>query len=100
MNKKAMLYIPIMVAVSIAAGIVIGNMLKQNSQTVFSGMGYNQPNKIATILDLIDQGYVDSINTNSIVEKTIPEILKNLDPHSTYIPAQNMQEVQELSLIH
>jgi carboxyl-terminal processing protease len=44
---------------------------------------------------LVEQGYVDSVNTASIVEKTIPEILKNLDPHTTYIPARDMQEVEE-----
>ena len=38
---------------------------------------------------------MDSVNTNNIVEQTIPEILKNLDPHTTYIPARNMLEVEE-----
>ncbi|MCF6358928.1 MAG: S41 family peptidase, partial [Draconibacterium sp.] len=52
-------------------------------------------NKISTILNLIDNGYVDSVNTKSIVEQTIPEMLKNLDPHTTYIPAKNMVKVQE-----
>lgn len=52
-------------------------------------------NKITTVLNLIDKGYVDSINTSSLIEQTIPEILANLDPHTTYIPAKNMVEVQE-----
>jgi carboxyl-terminal processing protease len=98
MNKKITLLIPLLVGVSIAIGIVIGNMLKNNSHPSLagmSGMTFSRPNKITTILDLIEEGYVDSVNTSSIVEKTIPEILKNLDPHTTYIPARNMQEVQE-----
>ena len=95
MNKRTTIIIPLLIAVSVAAGILIGNMLKQNSQPVLGHLGLNKPNKITTILDLVDEGYVDSVNTSSIVEETIPEILKNLDPHTSYIPAKQMKEVQE-----
>lgn len=96
MNKRTIIIIPLLIAVSVAAGILIGNRLQQNSRPVYNPLGYeNQPTKLTTILDLIDQGYVDSVNTSDIVEKTIPEILENLDPHSAYIPAKQMQGVQE-----
>lgn len=95
MNKKTLIIIPLLIAVSVAAGIVIGNLLRQNSQPIFSPIGHSKPNKLSTILKLVESGYVDSVNTNDIIEKTIPEILENLDPHTAYIPAQNMQEVQE-----
>jgi carboxyl-terminal processing protease len=95
MNKKATLIIPLLIAVSVASGILIGNLLNRNSQTGFVGFGVEKSNKISTILQLVEQGYVDSVNTASIIEKTIPEILKNLDPHTTYIPARDMQEVEE-----
>lgn len=85
-----------LVAASIAAGILIGNLLNQNSQIIHSPiMGYSRPNKITTILQLIENGYVDSVNSKEIIEQTIPDLLKHLDPHTAYIPAQNMQEVQE-----
>ncbi len=96
MNKKTIIIIPLLVAVSIAAGIFIGNLLNQNTKIIQSPiMGYSRPNKLATILQLIENGYVDSVNASNIVEETIPEILKNLDPHTAYIPARNMQEVHE-----
>lgn len=95
MNKKTIIIIPLLIAISVAAGIVIGNLLKQNSQPAFSPLGHAKPNKLTSILRLIENGYVDSVNTSEIIEKTIPEILKNLDPHTAYIPAKNMQEVQE-----
>jgi carboxyl-terminal processing protease len=95
MNKKITLLIPLLIAVSVAAGILIGNLLNRNSQTGFAGLNTGSSNKISTILQLIEQGYVDSVNTASIIEKTIPEILKNLDPHTTYIPPSDMKEVQE-----
>lgn len=80
---------------AVAIGILIGNMLNRNAAPTFNNFGFAQPNKISTILDLIDKGYVDSVNTGNIVEQTIPEILKNLDPHTSYIPARDMGEVQE-----
>ena len=95
MNKKTIIILPLLVALSIAGGIVLGNLLNKNSQPGFSGIGNSKPSKIATILDLIDHGYVDSVNTSGIIESTIPLILKNLDPHTSYIPARNMQEVEE-----
>lgn len=95
MNKKTLIILPILIAVSVAIGVLIGNMLSRNTQPVFSGFGINQPNKISTIIDLIDKAYVDSVNTGSIIEKIIPEILKNLDPHTSYIPATDMKEVQD-----
>ncbi len=95
MNKKTIIIIPLLIAISVASGIVIGNLLKQNSQPVFNPIGHTKPNKLTSILRLIENGYVDSVNTTDIIEKTIPEILENLDPHTAYIPARNMQEVQE-----
>ena len=95
MKRRITLFIPLIVGVSIAIGILIGNMLKNNSHPTLAGMNFSRPNKITTILDLIAEGYVDSVNTSDIIEKTIPEILSNLDPHTTYIPAKNMEEVQE-----
>jgi carboxyl-terminal processing protease len=95
MNKRTTIILPLLVAVSVAAGILIGSLLRQNSQTIYSQVGIARPNKLTTILQLIEHGYVDSINSSDIIEKTIPDILKNLDPHTAYIPARNMQEVHE-----
>jgi len=95
MNKKINILLPLLIAVSVAAGILIGNLLNRNSQAGFAGLNTGNSNKISEILSYIDQGYVDSVNTASIIEKTIPEVLKNLDPHTSYIPASDMQEVEE-----
>lgn len=93
--KKSLVILPLIIAISVAGGILLGNLLKKNSQSTMTGYGFHQPNKMATIFNLIENGYVDSIDTKSIMEKIIPEILKNLDPHTSYIPARNMQEVRE-----
>ena len=95
MNKATKILIPLIIAVSVSAGIIIGNLLTRNSNQGAVSIGLGESNKLASILQLIEQGYVDSVNIGEITEKTIPEILKNLDPHTTYIPASDMQEVQE-----
>ena len=95
MNKKWILFTTILMIISISAGIVIGNTMKSRSRYVFPVMAMGNLSKITTILNLVEQGYVDEVDINAITEKSIPKILNNLDPHTTYIPAQNMQEVEE-----
>lgn len=95
MNRKTVILLPILIAISVTAGIVIGNLLQRNSQPGYSGFTLAKTNKIETVIDLIKHGYVDSVNTDAIVEKTIPEILDNLDPHTVYIPVKEMKEVEE-----
>ncbi len=91
--KKYSIYIPLLLAITLIAGILIGNKLNKNA-----GAGYqtnSKMNKLDAIVDLIQNAYVDSISTDSLVEKTIPQLLKNLDPHTTYIPAKEMVGVEE-----
>jgi carboxyl-terminal processing protease len=92
-STKFSVYIPILLAVALVAGILIGTRLTRNS-------GNNIPlisksGKLEAIIDLIQNSYVDSISTDTLVENTIPQLLKNLDPHTAYIPAKEMVEVEE-----
>jgi carboxyl-terminal processing protease len=91
--KNIKIYIPVLLAIALVSGIIIGNRLNRNS-------GNNAPatsnvNKFDAIVNLIQNAYVDSISTDSLIEKTIPQLLKNLDPHTTYIPAKEMVGVEE-----
>jgi carboxyl-terminal processing protease len=97
MNRKTIIIIPLLVAISVAAGIMIGNLLRQNSHTIYSPLpvSYGKPNKLTTILQLIEHGYVDSVNSGDIIEQTIPDILKNLDPHTAYIPAKTCRKYRK-----
>jgi carboxyl-terminal processing protease len=51
--------------------------------------------KFGRTLSLIDAFYVDSTNLDMLTEKAIIEVLKNLDPHSTYISAKDVKEMNE-----
>lgn len=51
--------------------------------------------ELEEIFNYIDNRYVDSIKSNALLEKVIGKTLENLDPHSNYIPAKDLQEVKE-----
>lgn len=52
--------------------------------------------KLMLVLSEIDKNYVDSIDKNNITEKVIPYILENLDPHSVYLPPQELKDADEM----
>jgi len=79
---------PLIYALLICAGILIGGI---NS----SPTGERGNNKINGILNLINQHYVDTINTADFESKTINAILNELDPHSAYIPVKKYKAVEE-----
>ena len=86
-NRRFIIFLPIIIAVSIVAGITIGNNFSKKSYV------YNSDRKLNTILNLVSDGYVDTVNVSEIIEKTIPQLLSNLDPHTVYIPAKDLTEV-------
>lgn len=95
MNKsnKYSVFIPIVIATIFAIGMLLGykmNTLNQPDSNVNSGK-----NKINRLLDLINKEYVDEVNTDSIVNLTVNGILEKLDPHSVYIPKEELAQVNE-----
>lgn len=87
--KKSTILIPLIIALSIVIGILIGSGFTNDK---FIG---NQDRKLNTILNLVSDGYVDTVNVNNIIEQTIPQLLSNLDPHTTYIPAKDLTAVND-----
>ncbi|HZL12088.1 MAG TPA: S41 family peptidase [Prolixibacteraceae bacterium] len=92
-NTKFSVYIPVLLAIALVTGILIGNKLTRNSGNNLTSM--SRVNKLDAIMDLVQNAYVDSISMDTLIEKTIPELLKNLDPHTSYIPAKDMVGVEE-----
>ncbi len=95
-NTKKQILQPILLAFILIAGIFIGYAVlpgkigKSNSLVI-----YPQTNKIDAILNLISEEYVDTVNTEKMQEDVIPELLKKLDPHTVYIPAKDLKNVNE-----
>ncbi|MFA5329186.1 MAG: S41 family peptidase [Prolixibacteraceae bacterium] len=92
-NNKFSVYIPVLLAIALVTGILIGNKLNRNSGNSYTTL--SKVNKLDAIVDLIQNAYVDSISTDTLIEKSIPQLLKNLDPHTVYIPAKELGGVEE-----
>ncbi|WP_347923094.1 S41 family peptidase [Pontimicrobium sp. SW4] len=88
-------YLPIIISVAIALGIFIGGKLSFTDKSDRLFTSNSKKDKINRLIDYIDYEYVDKINTDSIVDVTVNSILENLDPHSTYIPKKNLQQVAD-----
>ena len=95
MKNRFSVYIPFLLALAVVVGILIGNRLNRNSGNNQSSFTASGTNKLDAVFELIHSSYVDSISTDSLIEKSIPQILKNLDPHTAYIPAKELVGVEE-----
>ena len=88
-------YLPFFIGVSIAAGILIGYFLSGNGTVngQYSRSGKND--KLRDVVNYISNEYVDTISASKLEEDAIVSLLQQLDPHSAYIPAQDLSSVSE-----
>lgn len=84
------IYISIILAVGILIGVFLGFSIQRQSLN-----SNDSKAKLNKLIDFIENEYVDELNTDSIVNKTVDNILAQLDPHSVYIPASEQKEVAE-----
>ena len=91
---KFNIILPLLLAVFLIGGMLIGNQLNKISEPNEFAI-YPRMNKISGVIDFVAQEYVDSVDRKGLIESTIPEILKQLDPHSIYIPASDVAEYNE-----
>jgi len=93
-SRNISVYLPIIIALSLIAGIVVGRFYNSNnSENKF--IIIPKANKLDNVLNYVENEYVDEISKSEIIERAIPRILEDLDPHSQYIPAQELQRVNE-----
>lgn len=97
MSSNKNRYIPIIIAVSIVAGIFIGTFYAKRYADPRQQIGAIAPtsNKLNGLLRIINDQYVDTVNMIDLVEDVMPQVLGELDPHSSYIPAKDLQAVND-----
>ncbi len=98
-HKNSSPFLPLFFALALVVGIFIGIRLNRNSQQnqllqMFSNENTSQ-NKLDELLNYVLREYVDTLNRDSLTDKTIETLLGNLDPHSAYIPAADLQATNE-----
>ena len=95
-DKKRAAYLPIILAIAVLLGMFLGSKLNFTTEPnkVFS-IRFNRFDKFNEILNYIIEEYVDSIDKDQLTEEAVSTLLKNLDPHSAYIPAEELKALNE-----
>ena len=83
------LWLPLAIALALVVGIFFGSRFTNNKPVA------ENDRKLNAILNLIAQDYVDTTNLNDLIEMSIPEILSNLDPHTSYFTAEDLKASTE-----
>ncbi|MDL2255202.1 S41 family peptidase [Parabacteroides sp. OttesenSCG-928-K15] len=92
-RRKLSIWLPVIIAVSVAVGIFVGNYYVSLSNG--KHRNYYSGNKVNAVLNIINQQYVDTVDMAKLIEEAIPKILGELDPHSVYIPASDVAVANE-----
>lgn len=95
--KKRNALMPVYFAVVLTIGLTGGYFLTKRTSTPIIAGNYHQANgtKMNSLINYIEKHYVDTIDPVELEEKAIASLLKNLDPHSDYIPAKEFEMVNE-----
>ncbi|HFS67642.1 MAG TPA: S41 family peptidase [Flavobacteriia bacterium] len=93
--KKIKIYLPIFLAIAVVLGIFIGSNLDYENKTALLFGEDPKEAKIKKLLNFIQYDYVDKVNTDSILDGTLKDIVNKLDPHSIYIPASEHPQIDE-----
>lgn len=98
-NTKYTILFPLLLAVGVVLGLLLGQYMGRNStasqlKSMLRHMAVPH-NKLTQTLSLIETQYVDSVSMDSLSEHVIPLLIKELDPHSVYIPAEEMAALNE-----
>lgn len=93
MKNNTTRFIPFLLAVCLVGGIAIGTFYANHFSGNKLGIINTSSNKLNALLRIIDDQYVDTVKIADLVEEAMPQILSELDPHSSYIPAKDLEAV-------
>ena len=90
-QKRNNRFMPLIMALCVVVGILIGTFYANHFSGNRLSIINSSSNKLNNLLHIIDDKYVDTVDVNDLVEKAMPQILAELDPHSVYISAKDVQ---------
>ena len=94
-NIKKNRFMPLFMALCVVVGIIIGNFYAKHASGNRLNIIGSGSNRLQNLLQIVDDQYVDTVNINDLVEKAIPSILAELDPHSIYISAKDVEAAND-----
>lgn len=92
MNK---LFSPLIVTIAAVLGVLAGSIITERSNERITQTHKKMDSKIDMLLNLVNLQYVDEVDIDSLVERAIPKIMEDLDPHTAYIEAKDLQMVND-----
>jgi carboxyl-terminal processing protease len=93
-NKKVQVWLPLLFSITMIVGMYLGFKMRDNMPgKSFFYLEKRRP--IQEIMDLIQNKYVDEVKADALADTAIQAILNKLDPHSVFIPAEQLQGVNE-----
>lgn len=84
-STRQPIWLPLALALAVVVGVFLGSRFSSNNKVA------ENDRKLNAILNLIAQDYVDTTNLKDLIEMSIPEILSNLDPHTSYFSAEELK---------
>lgn len=94
MKNNTTRFLPLLLAVCVMIGIAIGSFYTNRfAVNRYNGIVNAAPGKVNALMRIIEEKYVDTVKVNDLVESAMPFILSELDPHSSYIPAKDLEAV-------
>jgi carboxyl-terminal processing protease len=90
-NSPSTVRLPILLGLTLVSGIFLGARFLGGSGTNDVSKGYT---KFKEVLQLVDNNYVDTVNTDELVDYSITKMLEKLDPHTTYFPPAEADAVR------
>ncbi|NBC08865.1 MAG: PDZ domain-containing protein [Bacteroidetes bacterium] len=98
--NKLSIWLPMLFAIVLVTGMLIGMRMQSNAPTLVVEQEENPQNlpgqgKIEEILRYVEAKYVDEVDREQFMQEVIDDMLQRLDPHSNYISAEELREVNE-----
>jgi len=94
-KKKLQVWFPLIFSLVMIAGMYFGFRLRENTPSDSPFFKADRKSTLQQIMDLVRKNYVDSVQTDTLQYDAIQELMNNLDPHSVFIPASQLEEMNE-----
>jgi carboxyl-terminal processing protease len=94
-NKKIQVWLPLILSVVMIVGMFFGFKLHQQTGSRDGFFRNSKKSSLQEALDLIKNRYVDVVAMDSLQNDALGDVMSHLDPHSVYIPASNVNEMNE-----
>jgi carboxyl-terminal processing protease len=94
LNKKSF-YLPLILFVAVIFGLLLGNLLARKAllSSWDNVLQWGKSSKVDELINIINTNYVDTLNMHELTENVMQDVVSKLDPHSVYIPAEDLSDI-------